>query len=552
MYFSQNSIVLVLLVFLTSTIFYQTVNIKTNDVENSIEIKKIALYTNNIETAANRNLDKIVNDVFVNISYSIMNGDIPFYNNASNAKESIENNISYKLNNSLSKLNNRNITLSVGNISITHTNNPLVVNIKGNVNLYYTKEVNNVSILSHKNIEVNKNIKLSKIPDPYVYKNHFYYTWHNEREINIDNFPNDNNNNNHTFCIILNNSNFNYSHMYNSSSPREIRIIGWNSTSNKWNVLLPYWVYMWKNGNSNMSIIWIRCNKNQIYNYNNGQGYIKLLYNSTTKVDRQNPENTFILFDDFNNNRINRDIWNVSGAYYIEDGKLIVQGLGSSVWTNKTYGPGYELMFKGNFTPVHAQAVGFFENKSDTDGVGWDCYEWDSRWLYMRINNMTNVFSGDYVTNGENYLNKFYIYDIDRMDKEVNFSIMDGNLSVEYNKSFSSSLLPPPLNLIIDKNNRPISINTFTNSNATVSIDWIFLRNISDENIKTTIGNENTNPTYKEEKPKTFTGTIYYGDPTQYTLDNSTDGGNYSIIGILTNATDSWGTIGYKPKIETE
>ena len=113
MYLSQTSITLVLLVFLTSTVFYQTINMKTDDVENTIEIKKIALYSENIETTVNKNLEKIVNDVFVNISYEIMNEDMSFYNSADEAENSIENDISNRLNNSLSKLNDKNITISV-------------------------------------------------------------------------------------------------------------------------------------------------------------------------------------------------------------------------------------------------------------------------------------------------------------------------------------------------------------------------------------------------------------------------------------------------------
>ncbi|ABR56433.1 conserved hypothetical protein [Methanococcus aeolicus Nankai-3] len=531
MYLSQTSITLVLLVFLTSTVFYQTINMKTEDVENTIEIKKIALYSDNIETATNRNLEKIVNDVFVNISYGIMNNG-EFYNSAEEARSSIEKNISKKLNNSLSKLNDKNITISVGNVSISHTNDPLIVNVKCDVNLDYTKEVNGITISSNKNIELNKDIILSKIPDPYVYKNNFYYEWNNEKEITVNNMPN---NEYHTFYIILNNSNFNYGHMNNSDSPNEIRIIGKNKGKN--NIVLPYWVQTWKQGTTNTSIIWVNCSRNELFG-SNGNPNIKIIYNSTTKIDRQNPKDTFILFDTFDNTRIDGNTWNVSGGYYIDNSKLIVQGLGSSVWTNKTYGTGYELMFKGNFTPVHAQAVGFFEPKSDYNGVGWDCYNWSDSWLYMR-----NGSGGSYVPNGYNYLNEFHTYGLKRISEQnLTFTILNDTLDMEYTNTFNNG---------DNDNNYPISINTFTNSNATISIDWIFLKDVND--ITATVGAETTTDIiYNELKPKTMIGTIYYGDPEQYIYVNGTEAGNYSIIGILTNTTDSWGTVGYKPKIEIE
>ncbi|UXM84434.1 DUF2341 domain-containing protein [Methanococcus aeolicus] len=554
MYLSQTSITLVLLVFLTSTVFYQTINMKTEDVENTIEIKKIALYSDNIETATNRNLEKIVNDVFVNISYGIMNNG-EFYNSAEEARSSIEKNISNKLNNSLSQLNDKNITISVENVEINHTDNPLIINVTCKVKLDYSKPVNGIIISLNKDIDINDNIKLSKLPDPYVYRNDFYYDWNNGVDITVNNINDDNY---HTFRVVLNSSNFDYGYMNNSDSPREIRIIGWNTTSNKWNVLLPYWVQTWKQGTTNTSIIWVNCSNDELFGSRGGSikagggsikagvrsKIIKIIYNSTTKIDRQNPKDTFILYDNFDNSRIDGNTWNVSGGYYIDNSKLIVQGLGSSVWTNKTYGTEYELMFKGNFTPVHAQAVGFFTQKSDTDGVGWDCYNRsDNNWLYMR--NDSIIYwneNNNWIPNGITYLNEYYIYDLKRDDGNVVFSIMEDNLSISYSeKTFTTNV----------NNNYPISINTFTNSNATISIDWIFLKDVND--ITTTVGAETTTDiTYNELKPKTMIGTIYYGDPEQYIYVNGTEAGNYSIIGILTNTTDSWGTVGYKPKIEIE
>ena len=531
MYLSQTSITLVLLVFLTSTVFYQTINMKTDDVENTIEIKKIALYSENIETTVNKNLEKIVNDVFVNISYEIMNEDMSFYNSADEAENSIENDISNRLNNSLSKLNDKNITISVESVEITPTTNPLIINVNCKVNLNYHKPVNGITILLNKDIELDKDIPLSKLPDPYVYRNDFYEEWNNELnvDVGVNGFTDDKY---HTFCIILNNSNFNYNCMNNSNSPREIRVIGYNTTSSKWNVILPYWVQTWRQGINDTSIIWVNCSSNEISGNN-----IKLLYNSTTTIDKQNPKDTFILYDTFDSNRIDSNIWDVSGGYYIDNNKLIVQGLGSSVWTDKTYGTGYELIFRGSFTPVHAQSVGFFKSKSDDEGVGWDCYNWSSYWLYMR-----NGSGGSYVPNGNNYLSEFHIYSLKRISEQnLNFTILGDTLDIEYTNISNNG----------DKGNKyPISINTFTNSNATISIDWIFLKDIN--SITPTVGAETSNPDYKELKPKTMTGTIYYGDSEQYNYISGLEAGNYSIIGILTNTSDSWGTVGYRPKIEIE
>ncbi|CAB3288175.1 conserved protein of unknown function [Methanocaldococcus lauensis] len=519
MYLSQNAMILVMLMFVISTVYYATIDYKTKSIEDEIKIKKFSLYEKNLKNTIERNIDKIVEDAFVNTSYKIMK-ERRFFDTSNEAVNYINSLIRNETNKTLGCLKGtENITYNVSFVNITPTGNPKIVHLSLTVTINYKKKLNNGEVVGVKQLPIDREIKLSRIPDPYVYLNKFYYNWSYYKIITVNNFPNDNEN--HTFCIILNNTNFNYNHMYNPFSPREIRIVGKN------NVLLPYWVQTWR-GPNDISIIWVRCNKSQLINNNQ----IYLLYNSTTTVDRQNPDDTFILFDDFN--YMDYDKWNVSGGWDINNGILTVQGIGSSVWTKNIYGTGYELMFRGNFTPVHAQAVGFFEPLSDYIGVGWDCYNWSTNWLYMRVGSNR----GDYVPNGNTYLNGFYIYDLKRIsNRDLQFSILDDTLNILYQRAFTNGN---------NGNNYPISINTLVNSNAKVLIDWIFLKDVND--ITTTVSNEEyTNPDYKEEKPKTFTGTIYYGEDGEYIFVYN---GSYSIIGLYTNKTDSWGNVGYKPLIE--
>jgi hypothetical protein len=549
MYFSQTAIVLVLLVFLTSTIFYQTVEFKTNDVKNSMEIKKMALYEKNLENTLDRVDAKIVNDAFVNRSYEIMHGNRDFYNSANDAVKDIDDYIKNEVNKSLSILSDDNgtISYSIESINISPVSNmgdesPSYVNVHYEIYINYSKKLKNGYVVASKPLIIDKEVKLSDVPDPYVYRNKFYWTWTHKVSIDMPAFPDDKN---HTFYIILNDNNFDYDKMNNPQSPAEIRIIGKKPDGDNTDyVLLPYWVQTWNSGNDHTSIIWVKCNEKNLISGD----ILYLIYGSSVTTDRQNPDKTFELFDDFNYMNYNK--WNVSGGWYINDSILTVQGLGSSVWTNKTYGTGLELMFKGNFTPVHAQAVGFFTPKSDDDGVGWDCYDWSADWLYMRIGKQGNTDYGSYVPNGFNYLNNYYIYDLKRVsENELTFTIFDDTLNEKYIQTF-------------DNGNKgddySISINTFENSDAKVSIDWIFLKDINDitpDDIGTDQPIPDPDMFYKELKPKTYIQTIYYGDPNQYIYVNDlTDknAGNYSIIGLLTNATDSWGTCGYKPIIEMD
>ena len=540
MYFSQNAIILVMLMFVTSAVFYTTINYKTKAVEDEIKIKKVSLYESNLINTLERNIDKIVEDAFVNASYKIMK-ERRFFENKDDAINYITSYIKNETNKTLNCLKgNENLTYNISDVDINSTNNPKIVKVTLTVNIEYKKKLNNGEIIASLPVPIDKEVKLSRIPDPYVYLNKFYYTWEYYRNITVNNFPNDGEN--HTFCIILNNTNFNYSKMYNPSSPKEIRIVGWNSTSREWDILLPYWVQTWRSGANETSIIWVRCNKDNLFTIN-GNYYIKLLYNSTTPVDRQNPEETFILFDDFD--YFNPDVWNATGQYLINDSKItVIAGAGSSVYTKQTYETGYELMFRAEFTmPNASQSIGFFKKQSDWIGVGWvNKNEWNGTKIYLYNGSGSGYYIGTNIT-----WNDFYIYDMKRND--------DGSIYgyIRY-ENFSTLLAFDPNSgyypTSSDTSPYPISINAIPpneeTSNTNVTVDWIFLKDVND--ITTTVGNnEGTNPEYKEEKPKTFTGTIYYGDPSQYTSINN---GSYSIIGLYTNKTDSWGSVGYKPIIE--
>ncbi|ADC69651.1 Protein of unknown function DUF2341 [Methanocaldococcus sp. FS406-22] len=535
MYFSQNAIVLVMLMFVISSVFYATINYKTKAIEDEMNIKKESLYEKNLVNTLNRNIDKIVEDAFVNASYTIMK-ERKFFDNSYDAIMYITTYIKNGINKSLECVDEKssNISYNVTSVKIYPTGDPLLIHLYCEVDLQYKKKLNNGELIALKPITIDKDIKLSRIPDPYVYLNKFYYVWHNAVTVTLTGF---NDNDYHIFYIELNKSNFHYDHMYNPQSHTELRVVGWNSTSSRWNIVLPYWVQTWRKGSDEISIIWVRASRNELFNGNQ----LKIFYNSTTPIDRQNPDATFILFDDFD--YFNPNVWDSVGEFLINNSNItVIAGAGSSVYTKQTYGTGYELMFRANFTPVHAQVVGFFTPLSDTNGIGWEVYDWGSgAKLYTRVNNTDEGLSE--VPNGDKYLNKFYIYDIlrDKLDGDITFYILNDTLNPEYTKTYTA---------VDNRINYPISINALPpsgeTSNTNVTVDWILLKDINNIEVLN-IGSEESVDYYKEEKPKTFTGTIYYGNPAQYTLVYN---GSYSIIGLYTNKTDSWGSVGYKPIIE--
>ncbi len=272
MNFTQVSIFLILLLFTTTVIVFKAIDLKTNQVEDELKIKKYSLIKENINSSINNNIDKIVLSAFINTSYKIMNSG-EYFNNKEDALNYIKEYIKNQINKSLSNILPNNTTIKIEEINISPTNNPLIVNIQMKINIRYPQlNLKNVYIFPEQDITINKNVKLFKVPDPYGYLN-ASYTWHNYLKVNV--FLRGNNY--YIFNITLTKNNFNYSEMYNPNSPNEIRVLG-NGYK-----LLPYWVESWRTGENEESVIWVNISRNDLFN----SGYIYIAYNSSVPLSNE-------------------------------------------------------------------------------------------------------------------------------------------------------------------------------------------------------------------------------------------------------------------------
>ena len=128
--------------------------------------------------------------------------------------------------------------------------------------------------------------------------------WSNSREITINpTTPS----NNYQIKIELNSSIFNYSSVNLDGS--DIRFFDASNNS------LDYWIESWDT--SGKSIIWVEV----LYS---GTSIIYMRYGNTEALSESYGENTFIFFDDFENESIDSNKWYLNGVtgYAIADGRL--------------------------------------------------------------------------------------------------------------------------------------------------------------------------------------------------------------------------------------
>lgn len=517
MYFSQNAIILVMLMFVISAVFYSTIEYKTKSVEDSIEIKKISLIVNNLKTTLNKNLDKAVENAFVKTSWKIMDGELDFFNTSKDAENYVESLIKEDINKSLSSVSDNNIvSFTIKDVSISPVNDkgnesPLYVKVKCSVTIWYSKKLKNGYIHAYEHIPIEKHVKLSRVPDCYLYRNPPTYNWSYEKIIYVKNFPNDGKN--HTFYIILNTSNFNYNRMNNASNKNEIRIV--KQEGNK-QILLPYWISKWEPYGT--SVIWIKASKNDLWNYNsnNETGIIKILYGSNKNVliSKENPKEVFKYFNnsiELNNGEITLDSFNQNEEL------LVYANFGEYGFSN-----GYPYL------GIKCNGINYYIIWLSGEEYGQKSLK--GIWHYTGYS-LQNINTNDFTYVG-NYTKNFYIYAISYINSStsVGFTIFNENMTKKYNDSSTTNLNN------LNSYDKKIVLNP---QSGDLQVNWVAVKDVN--NITTTLGDEYSNPKYTETIP--IGKTIYYGEPGKYKF---VENGNYSLIGLFTGAKDSWGSVGYK------
>ena len=343
--------------------------------------------------------------------------------------------------------------------------------------------------------------------------------WTYRRGIIIDNTSNSNDLTDYQVKITLDNTNFDFSHANSDGS--DIRF-----TDNDGSTLLYHWIEKWDSTNQE-AIIWVKVpsipgsSTKTIYMY----------YGNASASDASDGDNTFIVFDDFDGADLDTNKWNiVQGSVSVSDSCLILTGTSST---------------RGLIESVTSFSIGkIVQSKARSDSN--NCFHlnhfcsmrspgsWNNKVdLYGYIDNANQVMFHTAKDGNEtqstidiNEPSSFHIYKVSWKPDEAK-AYQDDTLL----KTHTTNI--PTVDMVV----------AFYEANASgynAYIDYVFVREFTDPEPTTSVGNETTN--YAISGQVTLEGNPVENakvraicqDDNSYAGDTTTDeNGNYKIEGLL-------------------
>ncbi|MEM3589394.1 MAG: DUF2341 domain-containing protein, partial [Candidatus Bathyarchaeia archaeon] len=279
---------------------------------------------------------------------------------------------------------------------------------------------------------------------------------------------------------------------------------------------------------SDYAIFWVKVNDD----LSTSCRRIYIYYGKSDATTTSNGTNTFLLFDDFDDDSINANKWTVSAGCAESGGTLQVTGSGS--WNTRGFysvssfdrsgSYGYGIRFR-----VKVSATGFDGEMGY--GPGPINYQ-DGIYLYFEgTNNFFRVRDGSTLNLSTPYsANTFYTLDVN-MRPSTGYRLLVDGIQAEYDSSFAD-------------NNHRVSVNIYENA-QTAYFDYIFVRKYVDPE-------PSYGPWGEEEQVDSVSitvntsglGTGYYATITYYNASNqlttrkvSGASGNSSWTGQVRNGT---------------
>ncbi|WP_292460297.1 DUF2341 domain-containing protein [Methanothermococcus sp.] len=315
MYASQSMIVLVLLLFLTGTILYNTIDIQKQQVLNEMKASSVDLKSTSIEHVVTSSISPVFNKVLNDAELEVIrrynnnpnNPDDAFFKNTTEVVEFLKNDTINIINNSYlanaSKYyNNQGYNFSY---RFNITNITMVDGFTFKIDYIFEYNLSKNGIVNKSEcINSSQYATVKTILDAYHYIKPTYMG-----SINISN-PNNEDLNDFQVKVVLNNSNFNF-----SLEPNGTGLRFYDENKN----YVPYWIEYWNYSNDNINndkaIVWLKVP--HLKAHTNTTVYIISTY---PKISESKGDLVFELFDGFEYNDSIYSKWNVLYGTWNYDG----------------------------------------------------------------------------------------------------------------------------------------------------------------------------------------------------------------------------------------
>lgn len=290
MYLSHTTITLVLLMMLTATMIYTTIDLQkdqiiTETIATAVDLKSSSM-EHLVETSIPIAFNKVLNDMELRVIQSGV-----YYNNESQVLKNLTYSLESEINGSLENIKEEYSSEYDINYSFEVTNITMVdgftFKVDYDLEYYLAKE----NVYDYKNVSESQEITIKTIISAY------HYLGSNNNTIKVRN-PNSYDLEEYAVKMVLDDTNFNFLSNINDG---EIEVFDNESNS------LPYWIEYW-NSTSKNAIIWVKAN---ITANNIGTFYV-----DPVGTNLSNGSKVFVMYDGFEGNTI---FENISGNWIYND-----------------------------------------------------------------------------------------------------------------------------------------------------------------------------------------------------------------------------------------
>ncbi|MFH1422676.1 MAG: DUF2341 domain-containing protein, partial [Planctomycetota bacterium] len=271
---------------------------------------------------------------------------------------------------------------------------------------------------------------------------------------------------------------------------------------------LPYWVESYTASVS--AVVWVSVNSIPA----SGSTIIYMYYCNPAAISASDGDSTFSLFDHFDDDTVDTDIWTTQTGTLVESGTVITIGAGM-IGCGDTFGTNYALRYRGLHRNFNTNIVGFINGTAGQCSVAERSGTFRVR---SRVGaNITTNFPGGLISS-------FQIYEIQRNNGTANRYLANDAQVANHTTQVTVSSLPIT------------AYNSRNNAARLLELDWILVRKFRNPEPTPSFGAEQALLTASTTAIASMSEAIYAGTSLGNVYKSTDMGALWKITGTLSGA----------------